>query len=288
MSMMRYDPIGPMTSLREAIDRLFEESFVRPSAMQASARTLMPIDMYETEDAIVISAPLPGVLPEDLEVTVTGDMVTIRARITSEAESEEASRWNWIMHEVPHGELTRTFSLPTLVECDRADAQFLRGLLRLSLPKAESTRPRQIKVSAAERMENMGPGATESFAQMTAQPVEQEPTTGGAFLATEGYKQQAAEQAATEGKHDMPADLRQRQMENLEEWKSREDNKELGVEYQKRATGQESKRAGRRADTDYHEPMAQPGPPISRQTIPPETQSEENKPEERSELPPMI
>ncbi|MCL5257230.1 MAG: Hsp20/alpha crystallin family protein [Chloroflexi bacterium] len=148
MSMMRYDPFGPMTNMKDLMDRLFEESMERPTLVRAGVvRRALPVDMYETQNEIVLITALPGAKPEDVDISITGDLITIKARISSEAEKEEAKNWNWITHEVMHGEFSRSFTLPTMVQADKAMAEFRDGLLRLTLPKAEEVKPRQIKIS---------------------------------------------------------------------------------------------------------------------------------------------
>ena len=140
-------PFEDFMTLREAMDRLFEESFVRrrPRAVEDSEATL-PVNMYETEDAVVITARVPGVDPDDLEITATEEAVTIKGRLTSEAESEDASKWHWLHNELWYGTFSRVLPLPTRVQIDKVDADFENGLLTLTLPKAEEVKPKSIKV----------------------------------------------------------------------------------------------------------------------------------------------
>jgi HSP20 family protein len=145
MAMNRYDPATRYLTFRDAVDRMIDQMWGRsgPTRMGSS---VLPIDMYERQDELVILAGMPGAKPDDVEISVTGDSLTIRATITSEAESDEATRWNWYLHELDHGQYTRTISLPFPVSSDRADAQFENGILRLTLPKSEEAKPRRIQV----------------------------------------------------------------------------------------------------------------------------------------------
>ena len=93
-NMVRWDPAREMVSLREAMDKLFEESFLRPGFLGGndSASMLMPLDMYETENDVVIKAAIPGVKPENIEVTVTGDLLSIKGEFKSETEDKDEKR----------------------------------------------------------------------------------------------------------------------------------------------------------------------------------------------------
>jgi HSP20 family protein len=137
-------------TLRDAIDRIFEESFGRGpvSRMVASA---LPIDMFERQDELVVMAAVPGARPEDVDISVSNDTLTIKATIHSEAEKEEARNYCWYFHELDHGQFTRTVSLPFPVASDKADAKFENGMLYLTLPKSEEAKPKRIQVQAGAR-----------------------------------------------------------------------------------------------------------------------------------------
>ena len=153
MVLARWDPFREMAAMREMMDRLFEESFTRPFRMLGTVREttrVLPLDVYETDENVVVRAALPGAKPEDVEINVTGDALTIKGRIHSEAEKEEARKWNWICNEVWYGEFVRTLTLPIPVQADKAEATFEDGILTLTLPKAEEIKPKQIKVKARE------------------------------------------------------------------------------------------------------------------------------------------
>jgi len=143
-SMVRWEPFNDLISLRDAMDRLFEESFVRPyrSAEPADTNPLA-VDMFETDEAVVIKAAVPGVNPQDIEITVQGDTLNIKGE--SKAE-EQVERENYYYREVRYGSFSRALSLPAGVDTDKAEASFENGVLTLTLPKAEEIKPKSIKV----------------------------------------------------------------------------------------------------------------------------------------------
>ncbi len=147
MTLHRWDPIREVTSLRDAMDRLFQESFVLPSAgATAAGAGRFGMDLAETENAFVVKAELPGVKPEDVQVTVQGATLTIRGQ--SAADDEQKGTY-WHLRERRAGTVQRSVTLPMPVNADQAQAQFEHGILTLTLPKAEEARPKQIKVGGA-------------------------------------------------------------------------------------------------------------------------------------------
>ncbi len=142
MSIVRWEPFRELVSLREAMDRLFEESFVRPTSLLAPATTFA-VDMYETDDAVVVEAVLPGVRPEDIDVSVVDDSLTIKAE--RKEEQEEKGR-TYFFREIRMGSVSRTEQLPVPVLADKARAEYRNGVLKLTLPKAETARKKTIKV----------------------------------------------------------------------------------------------------------------------------------------------
>jgi len=148
----RYDPLGEMVSLRSAMDRLFEDSFVSPTTW----RTLggngdvinPPLDVHETPDEIVVSAVLPGIKPENVEITMTGQNLTLRGEFKAD---EEIKREQYLYRERRYGSFNRSLQLPVRVQGERAEATFADGILTLRIPKAEEVKPRQIRINAGTR-----------------------------------------------------------------------------------------------------------------------------------------
>lgn len=138
----RTNPFGELISLRAAMDRLFEDSFVRPGN-GSSADKGLALDMYSTPDSFVVEAALPGVKPEDVDVSVLGDSLTISGN-TSVEETRQDEGYSY--REIRRGSYSRTVTLPSGLKTDAAAATFENGLLRLSFPKAEEAKPRQIQI----------------------------------------------------------------------------------------------------------------------------------------------
>lgn len=150
--LMRWEPFEDVVSLRDAMDRLFEESFIQPRQRrmrEGSSAAGLPLDVYETADELIVNARVPGMKPEDVEVTIHGDTLTIRANMQSAATAEESKEWRWYLHELWHGAVARTMTLPTAINVENVEAHFENGLLTLRLPKAEEVKPKVIKVKTA-------------------------------------------------------------------------------------------------------------------------------------------
>jgi len=151
MTMMRWEPFREMMSLRQAMDRLFEDSFVRPSRFLPEAwGGEVPIDMYQTGNDVVIKAALPGVKPEEVDISITGDTLTIKGEHKEEQEVKEE---NYVRRERRYGAFSRSIPIPVSVQSDKAEAAFEDGVLTLTLPKAEEMKPKQIKVKPKAMIE---------------------------------------------------------------------------------------------------------------------------------------
>lgn len=148
MSLRRWDPFQELTPLREAMNRLLEESFVGLGRYDLFGRT-PPVDIRETETAFVIEASLPGMKPKDLQITATPDQVTIRATKKA-AEKTEEQAGTYVRHERYEGELSRSITLPTSVNPEGATATYEHGVLTLTLPKAPHAAAKQIPVRVTE------------------------------------------------------------------------------------------------------------------------------------------
>ncbi len=136
-----------VVSLRDAMDRLFNESFVSgQSRANGEGRTPFPLDVFATENELTVLAAVPGMDPEQLDISIDKGQVTLKGEVPDVATSEEAREATWYLHELPRGAFQRTLSVPFEIDSDRAEATFDNGMLRLTLPKAEAARPKQIKV----------------------------------------------------------------------------------------------------------------------------------------------
>ncbi len=145
MTLMRWDPFRELTWLERTVDELFRE-FARPF-FQVERREwawVPAMDMYETDDAVVVKLALPGVDPDKVEIRVSGDLLTIRGRLEDEVVEEDAT---YYIRERRVGAFSRTIQLPVPVEADEAEAVFENGVLTLTLPKAEEVRPKTIAIT---------------------------------------------------------------------------------------------------------------------------------------------
>ena len=149
MRVVRWNPNRHFVSRRHAMERLFKESRVRPSQAaweerEQSRAWRLPIDVYSTGEEIVIQAAVPGIAPEDVEITIEGDSLTIQGELPSQLDNVKH-----LFQERPIGKFVRVLNLNIPVDADKSEATFANGLLTLNIPKAEEIRPRQIKVKTA-------------------------------------------------------------------------------------------------------------------------------------------
>jgi HSP20 family protein len=144
-TLIRWDPASEMISLRDAMDRLLGESFIRPWLGRGTlfGGEALALDMYETDNDVVIEATVPGIKPEEIDVQVTGNVLTIKGERKEEKKEEKAS---YIYQERSYGSFSRSVTLPTEVDVDNAAAEFEQGVLTLTLPKSETVKPKSIKV----------------------------------------------------------------------------------------------------------------------------------------------
>jgi len=171
MTMERWEPFSEMLSLRDAMNRLLEESFVRPSLATRSmpGGMSLPVDLRETEDQYVLEAALPGVKPEDIEVSVQGNHISIRGEVKQEQE-RKGERYH--VRERRVGQFQRSIALPNTIQADRVSCDFKNGVLTVTLPKAEEARPRRIQISSGEQRRAIE-GRTGDVGQQTPQQTQQ-------------------------------------------------------------------------------------------------------------------
>jgi HSP20 family protein len=144
--MVRWEPFRDMMALREAMEGMVEEGLVRaPAPFAGWAPGGLAVDMYETDESVVVKTAIPGVDADEISVSVTGDTLTIRAETKEEAEIE---RENYLRRERRFGSCCRSVALPGGLEADKAEADYTDGVLTLTFPKAEEVKPKSIKVTA--------------------------------------------------------------------------------------------------------------------------------------------
>jgi HSP20 family protein len=153
-------------SLHEAMDRLFNESVV-PSQGADNGSLALPVNIREEKDGYVITAALPGVRPEDVQIEATPNTITISGETSDEREVDEGE---YVRRERRFGRFFRMLELPVEIDADRADARFENGVLSLRIPKSEATKPKQVHVSSQPSQGSQRSGqSTPSSAERTKQ-----------------------------------------------------------------------------------------------------------------------
>jgi len=138
----------PFSELRSTMDRLFDQGFSRPWRFLTTPdyQSSFPVEIWQTDDGVALKAALPGIRPEDVDISVVGDTVTIKAQ----RAADSPQNGTYYVQEIDYGSYQRTFTLPSGVEADKAEARYENGMLYLKLPKPESVRPKQIKIGTGQ------------------------------------------------------------------------------------------------------------------------------------------
>ncbi|GAC1396373.1 MAG: hypothetical protein NVSMB52_09840 [Chloroflexota bacterium] len=154
MSMDRRRTSG-YVPLRDAVDRLFAGSFIMPEHLTSGAETWPPTNLRITEDDVVLCMAIPGADPDDINVSVTGDTVTVSGEVSHvdhgpkahvQEPADQRQRSQTYIEEIWHGKFQRSFILPIQVDANKAAANYEHGILTLTLPKSETTKPRKVQV----------------------------------------------------------------------------------------------------------------------------------------------
>lgn len=143
MSNLMLTPFREMLSLREAMDRLFDDSFVRGPAMAGGYG--LALDVQVEKDDYLIRANVPGLKANDLRLEIMDNTVTVSGEVQSEREDQQA---NYLLQERRSGQFSRSVTLPTAVNAAKAEAIIENGVLTLRLPKAEEAKPKAIIIKA--------------------------------------------------------------------------------------------------------------------------------------------
>jgi HSP20 family protein len=136
--------LADVVTLRDAMERLFDERAFRPLWPWNGEREAMPpLDLYTTPEAVIAKIAVPGLKPEDIDVSIVDELVTVRGSYKDEKETTETG---YLMKELERGSFTRSFTLPTAVRAEGATAAYADGLLTVTLPKTEEVKPTHVKV----------------------------------------------------------------------------------------------------------------------------------------------
>src|SRR5215469_3228900 len=183
----RYDPFREALSLRRAMDQLFDQSFVNPSLMPGSPTLMAPMDVCETENGYEVDVALPGVRPEDIELMVDQNTLTIRGRYShqnehqgqpqGQAQGQQQTQQqsqpqmeqqpgrtgrhrkphNWLSREIISGAFERTITFPKPIDTDNIQTKFENGILTILLPVSEASRPKRISITSGQRQPEQVP-----------------------------------------------------------------------------------------------------------------------------------
>ena len=142
-SMTRFEPFRGVFSLQDQVNRLFNEAFDRSSSEANLTPWAPAVDIYETEHELVVKADLPDIKPEELDIRVENNILTLRGERKFEKQVNED---NYLRVERSYGSFSRSFSLASTVNTEAIKADYKNGVLTLSIPKREEAKPKQIKV----------------------------------------------------------------------------------------------------------------------------------------------
>ena len=149
MAIVRWEPFRDLLATQRDFDRLFKEAFSPFSGEteQSTRAWAPPVDIYETDNNIVLKAELPGIDPKDLEIRVEDNTLYLKGERKFEKEVKEE---DYHRVERSYGAFSRSFSLPSSIDADKVKAEYKDGLLTLTLPKREVVKPKTIKIDVSK------------------------------------------------------------------------------------------------------------------------------------------
>lgn len=166
--MMRSPLFNELLSLRDTVDQIFRENpwgdafgtvWSRQEPRSSKPAFPMPLDIYSTDDEVVILAAVPGMRPDDLDLTIQKNTVMISGELHSPTGEHDAASLTWYARELAEGTYRRSVTLPFLVDADKAEATFEHGILRIVLPKAEESRPKKVVITSGGKQEAITAGS---------------------------------------------------------------------------------------------------------------------------------
>jgi len=143
MTNQNFDPMKALGTIRESLNKLIGDG-----VQMATGAQILPVDVYETDTTVVVKAgPMVGLKPEDIDVSVVGDKLTIKGEIKPDSEVEEDK---YLKRERKYGPFSRTVIIPRPVKADQASASFKDGILTITLPKIEEQHPKVINITPVD------------------------------------------------------------------------------------------------------------------------------------------
>jgi HSP20 family protein len=148
-TIMRYDPFREMLSLNKALDQLFEQSFVRPSWGASNTQGMsVPMNIYQNEQGYQVQALLPGVNPEDIELSAQQNSLTLKGQFNPSVKPDQ--QVSWLLQEIGFGPFERSITFPQEIDADRITTSYEHGVLTISVPISEASRPKKISIAGAQ------------------------------------------------------------------------------------------------------------------------------------------
>jgi HSP20 family protein len=132
-----------LESLRREMDRIWEGFFGARPLEEVEAVWAPSLDVKETKDKLIVQAELPGIDPKDVSISLSGGLLTIKGEKKQEKEEKEE---NYHLVERSYGNFVRSIRIPVGVEEDKIEASYKKGVLKITLPKSEKDKPKEIKV----------------------------------------------------------------------------------------------------------------------------------------------
>ncbi|MDX1522326.1 MAG: Hsp20/alpha crystallin family protein [Anaerolineae bacterium] len=156
-TLVRWNPARDLAAMHRAMDRMFEAPVAQPRWRVAANHSFgnVAVNLYETDDSVVVEATLPGYTADQVDLSVEDGILTLKGEVNHDSEgsnAEDNANGNspkYYVRERFHGSFERRFRLPSEVDADTAEANFENGLLTITLPKAEAAKRRQIPVKAS-------------------------------------------------------------------------------------------------------------------------------------------
>jgi HSP20 family protein len=143
MTNQNFDPMKALGTIRESLNKLIGDG-----VQMATGAQILPVDVYETDTTVVVKAgPMVGLKPEDIDVSVVGDKLTIKGEIKPDSDVEEDK---YLKRERKYGPFSRTVIIPRPVKADQASASFKDGILTITLPKIEEQHPKVINITPVD------------------------------------------------------------------------------------------------------------------------------------------
>lgn len=153
MAIIRWDPYRDLITVREKMNHLFEEAVISRGEEKdlVSSSWTPTVDIFETENELVLSAEVPGINEKDIEIKIEDNTLTLRGERKFEKETKEE---NYHRIERAYGSFFRSFSLPLYINQDNIKAEHLNGVLKIIMPKKPELKPRKVKILTAENKNN--------------------------------------------------------------------------------------------------------------------------------------